>query len=145
MAISQNSTGGPSHHVGIDLGTTNCAVSYLPTDSAGPVRALEIPQVVRPGEVAGRPLLPSFTYLAGEGEFPAGALDLPWAAGRDFSVGEFARQQGGLVPTRLVSSAKSWLSHAAVDRRAAILPWRSPEESRRISPVEASARYLGHL
>lgn len=145
MAISQNISGGPSHHVGIDLGTTNCAVSYLPTDSNGPVRTLEIPQVVRPGEVAGRPLLPSFTYLAGEGELPAGALDLPWAAGRDFAVGEFARQQGGLVPTRLVSSAKSWLSHAAVDRRAAILPWRSPEESRRISPVEASARYLGHL
>ena len=35
-------------------------------------------------------------------------------------VGEFARTHGAKVPTRLVSSAKSWLSHAGVDRQSAI-------------------------
>jgi hypothetical protein len=60
-------------------------------------------------------------------------------------VGELAREQGALVPGRLVSSAKSWLSHGGVDRTAAILPWGAGDDVRKISPVEASARYLGHV
>ena len=43
------------------------------------------------------------------------------------------------MPGHLVSSAKSWLCHPGVDREADILPWGSPPEARRISPVEASA------
>jgi molecular chaperone DnaK (HSP70) len=49
------------------------------------------------------------------------------------------------VPTRLVASAKSWLSHTGVDRTSALLPWNAPPDVARISPVEASARYLRHL
>jgi hypothetical protein len=49
------------------------------------------------------------------------------------------------VPARLVSSAKSWLCHAGVDRTAAILPWQAPDEVPKVSPVEASARYLRHI
>ena len=89
--------------------------------------------------------MPSFLYLPGPNEQPAGALDLPWAKGRDFAVGEFARNFGSQVPSRLVASAKSWLCHSGVDRSAPILPWKSPENARKISPVETAVLYLKHL
>lgn len=145
MATTGSGPGGRAHHVGIDLGTTNCALAFIDSASSGPIQSLPIPQVVRPGEVSSRALLPSFIYLSGQGEFPEGSLDLPWAKGRDFAVGEFARHQGGLVPTRMVGSAKSWLSHQGIDRHSAVLPWKSPGECRRVSPVDASSRYLAHL
>jgi molecular chaperone DnaK (HSP70) len=135
--------------VGIDLGTTNSALAYVDAGSsesegAKPTQLL-IPQVVQPGIVEERTLLPSFLYLPGPNEQPAGSLRLPWAADRDYAVGEFARNFGGQVPTRLVASAKSWLCHAGVDRRAAILPWKAPETVRHVSPLEASTLYLKHL
>ena len=133
--------------VGIDLGTTNSALAYYDTglgDKAA-LTHLKIPQVVSPGVVEERALLPSFLYLPGPNEQPAGALKLPWAAERDYCVGEFARVFGSQVPTRLVASAKSWLCHAGVDRRAAILPWKAPENGRRVSPLEASVYYLKHF
>jgi molecular chaperone DnaK (HSP70) len=135
--------------VGIDLGTTNSALAYVDTGAGSPESQrptfLAIPQVVQPGVVEERPLLPSFLYLPGPNELPAGSLKLPWDANRDYAVGEFARQQGGLVPTRLVSSAKSWLCHAGIDRRAPVLPWKAPDNARRVSPLEASTLYLKHL
>ncbi len=135
--------------VGIDLGTTNSALAYVDTgvgEGKDPVLAeLTVPQVVQPGTVEARPLLPSFLYLPGPNELPAGSLKLPWAADRDYAVGEFARNFGSQVPTRLVSSAKSWLCHAGVDRKAPILPFKSPEGGRRVSPLEASTLYLKHL
>src|SRR5207253_5237590 len=100
---------------------------------------------VQPGTVEERQLLPSFLYLPGAGELPAGSLKLPWAADRDFAVGEFARNHGGHVPTRLVSSAKSWLCHAGIDRRGPVLHWKAPEGSRMVSPLEAATLYLKHL
>jgi hypothetical protein len=72
-------------------------------------------------------------------------LNLPWASGRDYCVGEFARNFGSQVPTRLVASAKSWLSHPGVDRKEPILPWKAPDNARRVSPLEASTYYLRHL
>src|SRR5262245_40642692 len=135
--------------VGIDLGTTNSALAYVDTgvgESEDVVpEFLRVPQVVQPGVVEERSLLPSFLYLPGPNELPAGSLKLPWAADRDFAVGEFARNHGGLVPTRLVSSAKSWLCHAGVDRRAPILPWKAAEGSRQVSPLETSTLFLKHL
>ena len=133
--------------VGIDLGTTNNGVAYVDTGSADDARSsdLAIPQVVGPGVVADRPLLPSYLYLPGPGEVPAGSLKLPWDANRDYAVGEFGRQQGSLVPTRLVSSAKSWLCHPGIDRKGPVLPWKGPEGGRRVSPLEASTLYLKHL
>ncbi len=133
--------------VGIDLGTTNSALAYVDTtagDAAKPV-AFPIPQVVQAGAVEARQLLPSFLYLPGAGEQPAGALKLPWDAKRDYCVGEFARAFGSQVPTRLVSSAKSWLCHAGVDRKSPILPYRAPDGGRKVSPLDASTRYLKHL
>jgi Hsp70 protein len=133
--------------VGIDLGTTNCALAYIDLGAGDhpPCQSLFIPQVVGPGNVEDRPLLPSFLYLPGPNEQPSGSLKLPWDANRDWCVGEFARNFGSQVPTRLVSSSKSWLCHAGVDRKAPILPWKAPEEGRKVSPLEAATRYLKHL
>ncbi len=140
-----------AYTVGIDLGTTHTVVAYASaqgrvTDDA--IRLFEIEQLVAPGEVAARPLLPSMRYHPAPGELAAGDSALPWApaGGGDAAViGSLARQLGAQVPGRLVSSAKSWLSHAAVDRLAAILPWGAPADVPKISPVGASASYLAHL
>lgn len=132
------------HVIGIDLGTTNCAIAWRDLDS-GSGDILAIPQLTAPGTVEERSLLPSFLYLAQDGEFTPGALALPWDKSADYVTGEFARARGAKVATRLVSSAKSWLSHAGIDRSSAILPSQAPPEVDRISPVEASARYLKHL
>jgi hypothetical protein len=135
--------------VGIDLGTTNSALAYADTGAGkdATVTAFPIPQVVAQGAVEDRPLLPSFLYLPGDGEQPAGAMKLPWDARRDYCVGEFARAFGSQVPTRLVASAKSWLCHPGADRKAALLPHRAPDAaaSRKVSPVDATTRYLKHL
>ena len=97
--------------IGIDLGTTNCALASATCADEHPAPTpLEIPQVTRPGEVQGLPLLPSFLYLPSSVEFPAGSLDLPWAPDATSTAGAFARDHGAKVPARLVSSAKSWLS-----------------------------------
>ncbi len=133
--------------VGIDLGTTNTALSFADTQCGEhpDVKDLGISQLIHPSQVENRSLLPSFMYLCVDGEFPSGALDLPWAKGREFVLGELARAQGLKVPTRQVVSAKSWLSHHGVDRRAAILPWKAPPGSRMVSPIEACSHYLAEL
>lgn len=145
--------------IGIDLGTTNTALASTPVLAAPDplakpvITTFAVPQIVQPGEVGEQPLLPSFLYLPQEGELPAGSLALPWDAKRDYAAGVFARSMGAKVPGRLVSSAKSWLCHAGVDRKAAILPWQppatpggsTPATTRTISPVDASTRYLQHL
>jgi molecular chaperone DnaK (HSP70) len=135
--------------VGIDLGTTNCAVAYVDTKGRerppADIRLFEVPQLVAASETQPRPMLPSFLYLPGPHELPPGAARLPWQDSPDRIVGEFARVQGARVPGHLVASAKSWLCHAGVDREADILPWGAPREARRLSPVEASADFLRHI
>ncbi|HEX9575251.1 MAG TPA: Hsp70 family protein [Myxococcales bacterium] len=135
--------------VGIDLGTSNSALGYADLEARDPgasVSVFEVPQLVGPGDVAPRPLLPSHLYVPGPHELPDGALALPWdPAHPGPAVGGFARDQGARVPGRHVASAKSWLCHPAVDRTAAILPWGAPPEVPRLSPVAASARILQHL
>ena len=130
--------------VGIDLGTTNTVVAYAaPGDAA--VRLFEVEQLVAPGAVRAEPLLPSLRYHPSPGEFAPGALRLAWSPDDEPAViGQLARRLGAQVPGRLVSSAKSWLSHAAVDRSAPILPWGAPDDVVKISPLAASAGYLAH-
>ena len=150
--------------VGIDLGTTHTVVAYapltpgadgLPAAQAG-ISLFDIEQLVAPGEVAALALLPSVRYHAAAGELALGALQLPWPADADAGqeamapvapvvLGQWARKLGAQVPGRLVASAKSWLSHAAVDRLAPILPWGAPADVPKVSPVEASASYLRHV
>jgi hypothetical protein len=133
----------PRTVVGIDLGTTHTALAWADAtaENAAP-QILPIAQLVAHGAVEERPLLPSFLYLAHESEGP---LALPWDESRTFAVGEHARARGVEVPARVVASAKSWLSHAGIDRRAANLPLGAPEDVEKVSPVEASQRYLRHL
>ena len=141
------------YSVGIDLGTTNSALAEvdLAVEPAGPGEPLpgplplDVPQIVSPGEVAPLPLLPSFVYLPSPVESPEGAFALSWGSSSDPVVGLYARDRGALVPGRLVSSAKSWLSHPGVDRRGQLLPPGADPEVPRISPVEASALVLRHL
>jgi len=140
----------PVHAVGIDLGTTHCAISSVDLElSEGEAVAestFAIAQVVAPSEVERRPLLPSFIYLPHESELPPGALTLPWPGHpSDFATGEIARMLGVKSAARLVASAKSWLGYAAIDRRAAILPSGAPADVPKISPLDASVRYLEHL
>src|SRR3954468_14150525 len=121
-------------NIGIDLGTTNSALAYIDPVEADdadfpPIHILEIPQHVRPGAVEPQRTLPSFLYLGDDQMY----------------VGAYAREQGAVVPTRTVHSAKSWLSNPDVDRTAKILPWDAQESGRVFSPVEVSARYVQHM
>ena len=139
----------PKYIIGIDLGTTHSVLTYtsaeVPEKEPPEIHLFEIPQVVSAGEVQAQPLLPSFLLLPGPHDVPDDALALPWNAEADWTVGVYARERGAELPTRLVSSAKSWLSHTGVDRTSGILPWGAPEDARRVSPVETSVRYLTHL
>ncbi|MEW6731861.1 MAG: Hsp70 family protein [Acidobacteriota bacterium] len=135
--------------IGIDLGTTNSAVAYIRTGSdefeSPEIVLYEVPQLVAPGEGAPCRTLPSFLYIAGDYDIAAESLWLPWDEQSRYAVGTFARDQGALVPGRLVSSAKSWLCYSEVDRTAKILPWGSDLGPDACSPVEVSARYLKHI
>jgi molecular chaperone DnaK (HSP70) len=135
--------------IGIDLGTTHSALSYVDLGGSDGEKTshgvLGIPQLTAPGTVEELPLLPSFLYLPHADELAPGDLALPWNSSETSAVGDMARSRGATTPIRLVSSAKSWLCHPGVDRRAAILPTDAPEEVAKVSPLEASTRYLQHL
>jgi hypothetical protein len=134
--------------VGIDLGTTNSALARCDATAAegkSQIQVRSIPQLVDPNEVAERTLLPSFLYIPGEFDFPKGSLALPWEPEPKLVIGELARKRGAESPNRLVASAKSWLSYAAVNRTAPILPWQAPAEVPKLSPVEASSQFLQYL
>jgi len=138
--------------VGIDLGTTHTVVAYADTAANGKpaIRLFAIDQLIAPGEVATRSLLPSLRYHPAPGEVAEETIRLPWKThdpGQVSNVvwGELAREFGAKVPGRLVASAKSWLSHGAVDRTAPILPWGAPEDIPKVSPLAASASYLHYV
>jgi molecular chaperone DnaK (HSP70) len=132
--------------IGIDLGTTNSALAYTLIDAdPASVQLAPIPQLTAANEVSSEPLLPSFLYIPGANEFAPGAIALPWNDSPKYVVGKLAQRRGAEVSSRLVSSAKSWLSYSSVDRTAAMLPWKAADGIERISPVDASAEYLGHL
>ncbi|MFV8412839.1 Hsp70 family protein [Vibrio owensii] len=144
----------PRFLVGIDLGTTNTVVAYCEiTDNLeqSEVSLFDIDQLIGPGEVVRKPLLPSFRYHPAIGQISPSDLTLPWEnepVSGDISnviVGEWARELGAKVEGRQVSSAKSWLSHQAVDRSSDILPWAGAQDVDKVSPVIASASYLNHI
>jgi hypothetical protein len=120
-------------NLGIDLGTTNSALAYIDPRQAAEadaptIQVLEIPQYVAQGRIEARRTLPSFLYL-GDREY----------------IGAYAREQGAIVPTKSVHSAKSWLSNPEVDRTAKILPWDAQEGGRVLSPVEVSTKILAFI
>jgi molecular chaperone DnaK (HSP70) len=146
--------------IGIDLGTTNCAVSYVDVagfkDAAAAaakeslldknlwIKVFQVPQLTGLGEFTRIQVLPSFLYIPGEYDISKEVLKHPWKKQEDLFAGVFARDHGSKIPSRLVSSAKSWLCNAAADRRAKILPWGS-QGIEKISPVDATAQYLSHI
>lgn len=139
--------------VGIDLGTSNCAVAYAELEAvraAGRplIQALELEQLVAPGDVQPRRLLPSAQYLPAGFEISAEATALPWSEPSDVPrpvLGEAARRLGGSTPIRLLESSKSWLCHGGVNRSARILPWHAPDEVPKRSPVDVATDLLGHI
>jgi hypothetical protein len=137
------------YSVGIDLGTTNCALSFVPPDQDEServeLRTMPIPQLTSPGSIEEKPLFPSFIYLVHPGEFAPQDLALPWRAENKLIIGELARARGPSTPIRLISSAKSWLCNPGVDRRAPILPLEAPPEVEQLSPLDASTQYLEHM
>jgi hypothetical protein len=145
------------YSVGIDLGTTNCVLAYVPMNSdgsltAGDVKILSIPQITAPNQQESLPSLPSFLYLPTAEEIRGGELTSLGSR----VVGTFARSNSALAPERTVVAAKSWLCHRGVNRHEAILPWNADSQDgdstddaseavHSVSPVEATAAYLSHL
>ena len=135
--------------IGIDLGTTNSAVSYVDLTNDAlknkGIKLFKVPQLTGSGEISSMPVLPSFCYIPGKYDIAEDSIRLPWKSDEINFVGKFARDHGAKVPSRLVSSAKSWLCHSNAARRAKILPWGSGEDVAKISPVQATASYLEHI
>ena len=133
--------------VGIDLGTTHTVVAYIeaaPSKLDQAIKIFDIEQLITLGEVATRALLPSVRYHPAEGELSD--VDISFSPAAEKAViGEAARFLGSKTQGRLVTSAKSWLSHPSVDHSANILPWGSSDEIEKVSPIDASASYLAHV
>ena len=130
--------------LGIDLGTSNSAIAVSDLDD-GQTRIVEVAQIVGQNQVGRLPTMASTLYLPHAQEFPGG-LAMPWSeAGDTAIIGQFARDHGALVPDRLITSAKSWLSNPHIDPRQALLPWGSDIGTEKLSPFEVSRRYLAHL
>src|SRR3982750_2088341 len=135
--------------LGIDLGTTNSALAWAPAQAVEgreqEVQIFPVPQLVNPGEVTDVDLLPSSLYTPGPGEFVEGALALPWNDRPEYLTGALARNRGVENASRLVNSAKSWLSNQNADPTQALLPLAAPEGVAKVSPLEASRQYLLHM
>ncbi len=133
--------------VGIDLGTTHTVVAYARASARGAaqIQTFPIPQLIAAGEVAPLPLLPSVRFHPAPGTLAPADVQLPWPSAETAVLGRFALELGAQVPGRLVASAKSWLSHTAVDRTAPILPWGAPDDIPKVSPLAASASTLAHV
>ncbi len=147
----------PHYLIGIDLGTTHSALSYVDlarADKDLSPTVFQIDQLVGAGEIGRKPLLPSFVYLCHGTEVSDSDIQLPWHSslgpyskvGKKIIVGDWARRLGAKTQGRLVSSAKSWLCHNLVDRQDKILPWLSElPDKEKLSPVEATSLYLEHI
>lgn len=136
------------YSIGIDLGTTHCVLSYMDLDQdadSAQKQLFAIPQLASPGSVTEKYQLPSFIYQPHDDEISHEETPLPWDNDNSLLVGEVARELGLKTPIRLVSSAKSWLSHATISPYDPILPFSGPEEVDKISPVAATGLYLSHL
>jgi hypothetical protein len=131
--------------LGIDLGTSNCAMALTDLDTDR-TEIVPIPQILAANQLGEKPTLASALYLPHPEEFRPGSFPLPWDNGLELGiVGQFARDHGALVPDRLVTSAKSWLSNPHIDPKERTLPWRSDSAEEKLSPFECSRRYLQHL
>ncbi len=144
----QDVTHAGKYAIGIDLGTTHCVVSYTPLgtdDDDVSTEVLPIPQLTAPGVIEDKSQLPSFLYLPHDAELSDEDIELPWSEEMAYIVGTLARNLGGKTPLRLVSSAKSWLSHTGLNVHNTFLPLSAPEEVEKLSPYVATCEFLEHL
>ncbi len=109
--------------IGIDLGTTNCTLAFKGENG---IEQFQILQQITADMEGEKPTLPSFYCFPLEGE--------PF-------LGWYARERGAELPDRVIASAKSWLCHDMIDRRAPILPLSDPK----MSPIEVCSALLKHL
>ena len=132
--------------LGIDLGTTNSAIAFTDLDSDR-AQVFEVTQILGPNQIGEKPTLPSALYIPHRDEFPENSFPLPWEDDmRDaMIIGHFAHDHGVLIPDRLITSAKSWLSNPHIDPTRPSLPWRSEIQDEKLAPFECSRRYLAHL
>ncbi len=131
--------------LGIDLGTSNCAMALSDFDADG-AEIVPIPQILAANQLGEKPTLASALYLPHPEEFRPESFKLPWDdSGEPRIIGQFARDHGALVPDRLVTSAKSWLSNPHIDPKQRTLPWRSDSAEEKLSPFDCSRLYLEHL
>ena len=131
--------------LGIDLGTSNSAVAVEDFET-GHTAIVEITQLLGLNRIGEKPTLPSAIYIPHPEEFPEDQLRLPWQEkSSGLIAGHFARDHGALIPDRLITSAKSWLSNFHIDPKKPVLPWKSDIKEQKLSAWECSRRYLEHL
>lgn len=132
--------------IGIDLGTTNSTLSYCLKGEENPtIHQFSIPQVISSGEQGENPSLPSFIYFPLTEELAAQTAGVPWDPSRSYCIGIYGRDRGAEIPSHLISSSKSWLCHAGIDRREKLLPIEAEEDTEKMSPLEACACMLQHI
>ena len=126
--------------LGIDLGTTNSAMALTDLESDH-TEVIEVTQIIGSNQIGEKPTLPSALYIPHRDEFPENSFPLPWNndIGETTIAGHFAREHGALVPDRLVTSAKSWLSNPHIDAHHQSLPWGSDIQEEKLSPLRATA------
>jgi molecular chaperone DnaK (HSP70) len=131
--------------IGIDLGTSNSALAFVPLHGDSRSEVLAVPQWDSPSALTDSATLPSFLYLPEDAV--AAQIRGKGADTAEWIVGRLARKKARETPGRVAHAAKSWLCHHAVDRSAPFLPWGSDDipYQRKISPVRASALILNYL
>lgn len=137
----------PRYSLGIDLGTTNSAMALAEADGTGS-DVVAVTQILGPNQIGEAATLPSALYIPHPDEFPKDAFPLPWRTKKDSDpvvVGRFARDHGALVPDRLITSAKSWLSNPHIDPRQPVLPWGSEIAETKLSAFDCARRCLAHI
>lgn len=140
----------PRYLIGIDFGTTNCTMAYAPfsdeTSDQVSIEQFPIAQLATAKTEEKLFSLPSFVFFPLPEELKSKIAALSWAEDRTFCVGKLARDRGSEVPSRLISSAKSWLCHTGIDRRKKLLPLTAAEEeSFKMSPLAVCSEIMRHL
>src|SRR5882757_6539801 len=125
--------------IGIDLGTTNCALAFVPLHGEARSEILGIPQWESLSAITESSALPSFLYLPEEAA--VAQIQDGEAKIEEWIVGLLARKKAAESPGRVVHSAKSWLCHHTSDRSARFLPLGSDDIAPlRWSRMSAEAR-----
>src|ERR1700730_14632499 len=105
--------------IGIDLGTTNCTLAFVPLDGEARSQIFGIGQWDTSSTIMESSALPSFLYLS---DAVTAAQIRPGAAGdEEWVVGRLARKKAAESPGRVVHSGKSWLCHKTSDLTGRIL------------------------